>query len=327
MCCCLAKSSSWSLSETRAVAIPLQTPQNLLLIHLPKPETTKTLIAEIDQSFNAAPQTGLFNEEYHGFQSFHNVYAPTYNNSIGFQAPVTWNFNDKKNSWVLKILTWFKEHGRVLDIPLDVIPETYVKFPKPDEEAAGDGGWGDSGSEQKGEQEPEQKGEQEPEQKDEQEEETEAGQDEEEDAEIPEEMERVKEQMLEIKMKKLERQLKQKKGGKKEEEEQKKQEEERKKQEEEQKKQEEEQKKQKEEQKKKEEEEQKQEEEKKGKWAMKVKEEARKAQEGKREVQKEEKKDLAPAEWEDQRTRPLTRRRQLSAGNDIQWQISTPSLY
>ena len=85
------------------------------------------------------------------------------------KAAATWDYNDKKNSSVLKILAWFKEHGRVLDIPIDVIQETYVKLPKPEEEVVGDGGWGDSWSEQKGEQEPDKKDDPEPDKKDEQE--------------------------------------------------------------------------------------------------------------------------------------------------------------
>ncbi len=44
------------------------------------------LFNDLDHSFNAGPQTVLFNEEYQGYQSFGNVYAPTHNNSIGFQA-------------------------------------------------------------------------------------------------------------------------------------------------------------------------------------------------------------------------------------------------
>ena len=62
----------------------------------------------------------------------------------------TWGRNDKKNAFVMKVLTWFRENGRVIDIPLDDLSDEFVALQVEEEakdDEAGGGGWGDEGDE------------------------------------------------------------------------------------------------------------------------------------------------------------------------------------
>ena len=45
-----------------------------------------------------------------------------------------WGPNEQKNKWVKKVLGWFTEKGRVVEVPLDVLTEDYIMFSKEEEE-------------------------------------------------------------------------------------------------------------------------------------------------------------------------------------------------
>ena len=59
---------------------------------------------------------------------------------------VTASKRDEQNKWVIRVLKWFKEHGRVANVDKDILTEEFVSFPK--QEMQTDEGtlasWGDS---------------------------------------------------------------------------------------------------------------------------------------------------------------------------------------
>ena len=61
---------------------------------------------------------------------------------------------DRRNAWVMKVLKWLQEHGRVSSVDMEEITEEYVTFPKEEEQEEVDlGGWGDADEEEKAEKE------------------------------------------------------------------------------------------------------------------------------------------------------------------------------
>lgn len=53
---------------------------------------------------------------------------------------------NEQNKWVIKVLTWFKEHGRVAKVDKEILTEQFVTFPKEEtqKEEATVGTWGDA---------------------------------------------------------------------------------------------------------------------------------------------------------------------------------------
>ena len=59
------------------------------------------------------------------------------------QPAPTKNLSIRRNAWVMKVLYWFKVHGRVEVVDMDTIKEDYVTFPEPEdaEEGLDNTGW------------------------------------------------------------------------------------------------------------------------------------------------------------------------------------------
>lgn len=54
-------------------------------------------------------------------------------------AVATSNPSDRRNVWMVKVLGWFQEHGRVSSMAMDKVTEAYVTVPTREEQQEGVG--------------------------------------------------------------------------------------------------------------------------------------------------------------------------------------------
>ena len=72
--------------------------------------------------------------------------TPEENADLEAEPATTTPNNDRRNQWVIKVIHWFQQHGRVAEVLMENLTEEYVNFTKDEvanEDAAQLGGWPD----------------------------------------------------------------------------------------------------------------------------------------------------------------------------------------